>query len=471
MRQLLETEQKALEINLNPKIYGTFAEIGAGQEVARHFFQVGAAAGTIAKTMSAYDKIYSDQIYGTEPSGRYVCETRLYKMLDHEATLMMDRLRDERPDTTFFVFADTVAAVNYSRTIKGDGWLGLRFQTRPDGEFNDLTLHVRMFDNDNQLQQQAIGILGVNMIYAAYHYADRPHVLVQSLHDSLKGRVAIDMIHLDGPDFQVDDRLLSLWLVEYGLSEVAMFGKDGRGVHASEFLYRRSVMIVRGSFRPATLVNQDMLRSSYHQFRHAPDVDPAKTQLLTELTLENLGTDGDLDERDFLDRAVLLNAIGQTVVISSYTNHRSLVDYLAEFKVPHIGIVFGVRELLDLITEKYYQNQDGRLLAAFGELFTRNVKIYVYPALQEGSAELMTAANIPIPEGVKFLYRHLLDSGQIEDVTGYQPEHLHIFSREVLAGLRTGAAGWEGMVPDKVADLIKEKCLFGYPSERLEFEY
>ncbi len=279
------------------------------------------------------------------------------------------------------------------------------------------------------------------------------------------------MIHLDGPDFQVDDRLLSLWLVKYGLSEVAMFGKDGRGVHASEFLYRRSVMIVRGSFRPATLVNQDMLRSSYHQFRHAPDVDPTKTQLLTELTMENLGTDGDLDERDFLDRAVLLNAIGQTVVISSYTNHRSLVDYLAEFKVPHIGIVFGVRELLDLITEKYYQNQDGRLLAAFGELFTRNVKIYVYPALQEGSADVMTAENIPIPEGVKFLYRHLLDSGQIEDVTGYHPEHLHIFSREVLTTLRTGASGWEEMVPDKVADLIKEKCLFGYPSERLEFEY
>ncbi|MCI5082562.1 MAG: TonB-dependent receptor [Saprospiraceae bacterium] len=472
MRQQLETEQKALEINLDPNIYGTFAEIGAGQEVARHFFQVGAAAGTIAKTMSAYDKVYSDKIYGTESSGRYVCESRLYKMLDHEYELMQVRLQNERPECTFFVFADTIAAINYSRTIKGDGWLGLRYQLQPDGEPNDIVIHVRMLDRDNQLQQQAIGILGVNLIYACYRYNDNPEVMLQSLMDSLHGRVKIDMVRITGPDFEeLDNRLLSLYLVKHDLSDVAMFGPDGQNVHPSEFLYKKYVMMVRGSFRPATLVNLDMLRSSFNHFRNEKEVDARKSYLLTEITIKNLGSEGELDEKDFLDRAELLNELGQTVVISNCDEYSKMSRYLSDFKVQKLGFVIGVRELLELISEKFYQNMDGQLLSAFGELFTRNVKLYVYPALQEGSEELINAENVPVPEGVKFLYRHLLDSGQIVDIDGYNPDILHIFSKEVLKMLRSGESGWEAMVPTKVAALIKQKCLFGYPSERMEFEY
>ncbi|MCB0635964.1 MAG: TonB-dependent receptor [Lewinella sp.] len=471
-RPLLETEKKALEINIETAIYGTFAEIGAGQEVARHFFQVGAAAGTIAKTMSAYDKVYSDQIYGPEPSGRYVCESRLYKMLDHEYDLMRLRLGNERPDTNFFVFADTVAAVNYQRTIKGDGWLGIRFQLTPDHEPNDLVLHVRMLDNDNQLQQQAIGVLGVNLIHACYRLHDRPEEMMKSLIDSLQGRVMIDMVRLTGPDFvEVDNRLLSLWLVRHGLTEVAMFGPDGRSLHASEFLYRKNVLVVRGSFRPPTLVNMDMVKSSNQQFRNEPKVDSSRTYLLTEITLDNLCSTGDLDEQDFLDRAELLCAMGQTVIVSNCEEHQKLIHYLADYRVQQLGIVLGVRPLLDLVTAKYYENMDGRLLAAFGELFTRNVKIYVYPAMQEGSAELMTSQNVPVPEGLKFLYRHLLDNEQIVDVEGYNADLLHIFSKQVLTMIRNGEKGWELMVPTKVSSLIKERCLFGYPSETLEFEY
>ncbi|GJM31136.1 MAG: hypothetical protein DHS20C18_01370 [Saprospiraceae bacterium] len=472
MRQLLETEQKALEINLNDAIYGTFAEIGAGQEVARYFFQVGGAAGTIAKTMSAYDKIYSDNIYGPEPSGRYVCEARLYKMLDHEYELMHSRLQNERLDTNFFVFADTVSAINFQRTIKGDGWLGIRFQLDPDGEPNDIVLHVRMLDNDNQLQQQAIGILGVNLIYACFQFNNNPEILVQSLVDNLRGRVKIDMIRITGPEFEhIDNRLLSLWLVKHGLTEVAMFGPDGRNLHASEFLYKRDVLVVRGSYRPVTLVNQDMIKTSYQQFRSESKVNPKKTILLTEITMDNLCTDGELDERDFLDRAELLNTLGQTVVISDCEQHQKLISYLADYRVQQLGLVVGVRPLLDMINAKYYENMDDRLLAAFGELFTRNVKLYVYPAMQEGSAELMTAHNLPIPEGVKFLYRHLLDNRQIVDVEGYDVDLLHIFSKQVLTMLRNGDSEWEKMVPTKVAKLIKEKYLFGYPCEILEFEY
>ncbi len=472
MRQLLETEQKALEINLDDGIYGTFAEIGAGQEVARYFFQVGAAAGTIAKTMSAYDKVYSDHIYGPEPSGRYVCESRLYKMLDHEYELMHSRLQNERLDTNFFVFADTVSAINYQRTIKGNGWLGIRFQLDPDGEPNDIVLHVRMLDNDNQLQQQAIGILGVNLIYACFHYNDDLETLVQSLVDSLRGRVKIDMIRITGPEFEhIDNRLLSLWLVKHGLTEVALFGPDGRNLHASEFLYKRDVLVVRGSYRPVTLVNQDMIKTSFQQFRNEQEVNAKKTFLLIEITMDNLRMEGELDERDFLDRAELLNALGHTVVISDCEQHQKLISYLSDYRVQQLGLVIGVRPLLDLINEKYFENMDGRLLAAFGELFTRNVKLYVYPAMQEGSAELMNAQNLPIPEGVKFLYRHLLDNRQIVDVEDFNEDQLHIFSKQVLTMLRNGESGWDGMVPPKVAKLIKEKFLFGYPCERLEFEY
>jgi hypothetical protein len=472
MRQLLETEQKALEINLDDSIYGTFAEIGAGQEVARYFFQVGAAAGTIAKTMSAYDKVYSDQIYGREASGRYVCESRVYKMLDHEYNLMDTRLQNQRPNANFFVFADTISAINFQRTIQGNGWLGIRFQLKPDAEPNDLVLHVQMLDNDNQVQQQAIGVLGVNLIYAVYRYHDQPEVMIQSLLDSLHGRVKIDMIRLTGPDFEhIDNRLLSLYLVKNDLTDVTMFDPDGQTIHASEFLYRQNVMVVRGSFRPPTLVNLDMIRSGFQQFLNEDGVDPEKSHLLTEITLDNLKAEGEIDEKDFLDRADLLRELGQYVIISNCEQHQKLIRYLAKYKVQKLGLVLGVQFLLELINDKYYQNMDGRLLAAFGELFTRNVKIYTYPALQEGSEELMTAENMPLPEGVSFLLQHLLNSGQIVEITGFNPDILHIFSKQVLQMLKEGEKGWEDMVPKKVAVMIKDNFLFGYPCERMEFDY
>lgn len=471
-RQALETEQKALEINLDDSIYGTFAEIGAGQEVARYFFQVGAAAGTIAKTISAYDKVYSDKIYGPEASGRYVCESRLYKMLDHECELMDSRLQNERPDTNFFVFADTVSAINYTKTIKGNGWLGIRFQLGPDEEYNEIVLHAKMLDNDNRLQQQAIGVLGVNLIYGCYYYHEDPEVLLESLIDNLRGRINIDMIRIKGPAFEgLDNRVLCLMLVKHKLTDVAIFGPDGQSVHASEFLYKKNVLVVRGSYRPPTLVNLDMIKSSFEQFRNEPEVDAKKTFMLTEITLDNLKASGELDEKDFLDRATLLCALGQTVVISDCEEHQKLIKYLSDYKVQKVGLVIGVRQMLNIINNKFYNNQDGRLLAAFGELFTRNVKMYVYPAMQEGSEELMTSKNLPVPEGLKFLYQHLLDSHQIEDIQKFKRDNLHIFSQSVLKMLQNDEEGWDTMVPEKVANLIREECLFGFPFKQMEFEY
>lgn len=472
MRTVIEPEQKALEINLNDKIYGTFAEIGAGQEVARHFFQAGAAAGTIAKTMSAYDKIYSDEIYGVEPSGRYVCESRLYKMLDHEYGLLVERLENERKGTTFFVFSDTIAALNYHRTIKGDGWLGLRFQLHPNHEPNDIVLHAKMLDNDTLLQQQAIGILGVNLIYACYKYNHDAEMMIESLMDNLRGRIKVDMLRITGPEFpNLDNRWISLMLIKHKLSDVAMFGPDGRNIHASEFLYKKNVLVVRGSFRPLTLVNQDMIRSSWEQFNKEEEVDPEKSFMLTEITLNNLCSDGVLDERDFLDRAEILCAMGYTVAISNCEEHQKLVDYLADYKVNKIGMVKGAKEILKLINNKFKENKDGRLLAAFGEMFRSNVIMYVYPILQEGEADVMCCNNLPIADGVKFLFQHLLDNNQIIDLKNYDKDQMHIFSKRVLKMINADEGDWEKMVPEKVAKAIKEKYLFGFPSEKLEFEY
>jgi hypothetical protein len=472
-RQFLEPEQKALEINLDNQIYGSFAEIGAGQEVARFFFKVGAAAGTIAKTISAYDKIVSDHVYGSEASGRYVCESRVYKMLDHEFELMVDRLTDERPNTCFFSFADTVETLNYHKTNKGSGWLGLRFQLQPQAEPNDLVLHVELLDTNTSLQQQAIGILGVNMIYACYRYHHDYKMLMSSLMDNIRDRIRIDMIRLTGPQFkEVDNRLLTLELVRQNMTDVAMFDKRGVPVHPSEFLYKKNVLVVRGSYRPATLVNMDMLHTATQQFKNEPDVQSNKTNVLTEITLDNLKSEnGCVEDEDFLNRADLLGHLGQMVMISNCEQYTGLIKYLLAYRVARLGLVIGARPLLNLINAKYYQDKDGSLLTSFGELFTRSVRMYVYPAQKEGSGELMTAQNLPVPPGITHLYQHLLASKQIVDIEGFDPKILHIYSPEVLRMIRQDEQGWEQLVPPRVAKFVREKSLFGLPCQKLEFDY
>ena len=461
---MIKTEQKALDINLNDPIYGTFAEIGAGQEVARNFFQAGAAAGTIAKTMSAYDKTYSDAIYGVEPSNRYVSENRLYKMLDHEWSLMEERLSESRPDATFFVFADTVQAINYTRTIKGNGWLGLRFRLTPGGPVNDMVLHVKMLDTNNRLQQEAIGVLGVNMIYAIFYYNDDPEKMVRSLVDNIKDRVSIDLLRINGEDFNFfDKRLISLYLVKHKLTSVTMFDVHNNSIHASEFLYRESLMVIRGNFRPPTIVTQDVIDSSYQQFKSETNLPDEKLNLMMEMTMEYLkGENAEIDEKDFLDRADMLGILGHNVLLSDCDNHQMLINYLSDYKIANLGLVIGARELQKIITDKYNNNQDGRLLVAFGELFSQNIKIYAYPAQNEMSKEIMTAQNMEVPEGIKFLYQYLLDSKQIVPVYAFNKDILHIYPFNVLQDIQENKAGWESNVPDVLVEMIKEKGLFGY---------
>lgn len=462
--QMIKTEQKALDINLNDPIYGTFAEIGAGQEVARNFFQAGAAAGTIAKTMSAYDKTYSDAIYGLEPSGRYVSESRLYKMLDHEWELMEERLKSSRPDATFFVFADTVQAINYTRTIKGNGWMGLRFRTTPDGPVNDMVLHVKMLDTNNRLQQEAIGILGVNMIYASFYYNDDPEKMVMSLVDNIKDRVSIDLLRINGEDFNYfDHRLVSLYLVKHKLTSVAMFDTHTRSIHGSEFLYRESLMVIRGNFRPPTIVTLDVIENSFQQFKEETQLPDDKLNLMMEMTMDYLKVDGgEIIEKDFLERADMISALGYKVLLSDCANHEMLINYLSDYKISNLGLVIGVRELQAIITDKFTQNQDGRLLVAFGELFSQNIRIYAYPSLDSETHQIMEASNMVVPDGIKFLYQYLLDSRHIVPVSHYNKSILAIYPQDVLKDIHSNSSCWETKVPESLAKLIKDKNLFGY---------
>ncbi len=468
--QILKTEQKALEINLNDNIYGTFAEIGAGQEVARHFFQVGAAAGTIAKTMSAYDKQYSDAIYG--PDKRYVCEARIYKMLDHEFDLIEERLNESRPGANFFVFADSVSAINYQRTIKGNGWMGLRFVHKKGAAFSDIIIHVKMLDKNNRQQQEAIGILGVNLIYACFYYRHNYEQFVKSLLDGLKSRISIDMVRTKGQAFDhFDNRLISLSLVKNNITEVAIFDNQGVPLHASEFLYRKELMVIRGHFRPTTKVTKEAITNSFEQFKEESD-DADRCIAAAEMTMENLNRFGPISDEAYLDRVRLLNALGMTVIISSCSNHQKLINYFADYKIQRLGILMGVHELKDIIIDKYQSNQDGRLLSAFGELFSKNITVYAYPALEKEGDKMIFVENLPVPEGIKFLYQHLIKNDQIVQVKKYNKDHMHIIPTKVYELISEGSDdSWESCIPPELVQIIKDNGSFGYGDKSSDFEY
>src|SRR5258708_30291112 len=355
----LTTQEKALQINLSKDIYGSFAEVGAGQETAANFFKVGGASGTIAKTMSAYDMKFSDAIYGR--CERYVSEDRLMRMLDHEYQLLPERLPHRIETSRFFAFADTVETLNFERTNQGNGWIGIRFQTKHKGDYNDCVIHVKLHDNDPLQQQVALGILGVNLLYGCM-FIDDPEEFMLSLLDGLTNRrVEIDMFRLDCPKLKhVYNLLMALKLVKNGLTKAAMFGPDGHVMQPSEYLYKKNVLVLRGRFRPVTHVNVDMLLTSRRHFKNEPDVDKSKIVMLTELTLTDLGADGKIDEKDFLYRADIICSLGQTVLISNYFEHYRLVDYLSKTaKGNKIGIIMGIYTLQKVFEEKTYENLRG----------------------------------------------------------------------------------------------------------------
>jgi hypothetical protein len=467
-RPQLSANQKALKINLDPLRYGAFAEIGAGQEVARWFFKVGGAAGTISKSMSAYDMAVSDAIYGR--CKRYVSRERLQNMLDYEHRLNLERLRSSRGGSTaFFAFADTVAARNYHGTNECHGWMGVKFQTHPRDEDSQVIIHVRMLDHENSLQQEALGIVGVNLLYAAFFLHHKPQLMLESLLDNLTmERLEIDMVEFSGIEFRhVDNRVMSLKLVQLGLSGAAIFGPTGEVLQPSELLRKCAILVERGSFRPVTKVNMDMVRCAYDRFAGEPEVREKQVVQLMEITMRNLLSAGEIDLSDFLARADALGAVGKTVLISDYFEYYRLAAYLTRYTSEPIAVTMGAASLQELFTEQYYAGLEGGILEAFGKLFTKDLRIYVYPLRDEATALLKTVENIEMPADLRSLYRHLVERGRIKQLDNFDESLLHIFSRDVLRRIKDDAA-WECMVPPEIAEVIKRRRFFGYREAEMQ---
>lgn len=471
IQQIPSIKDKALRINLNEHIYGTFAEIGAGQETVRHFFRSGGSSGTIAKAMSAYDKDFSDAIYGIEEDGRYVTESRLKKMLTHEVELIERRLdRSKHPNKMFFSYANTVATIDFAKQFKGHGWVGIKYQIEPDEDYNEIIIHIRFKETDARLQQETLGILGVNLIYGAFYKYNDPKKLLRYLYDHLdKDQLEIDTINFSGPRFaNVDNRLMSLQLVKNGMTDAVMFSPEGKNILPAAVLYKKNILALRGSFRPVTTVNMDMYEKSLKMFLEENKVEKENTFVVFEITLSNLRSEGEIDERDFMDRAELLCSLGQTVMISNFQEYYKVVEYFSAYSKARMGLVMGVNNLVDIFDEKYYRHLSGGILEAFGKLFYRDLKVYLYPMLDEFK-EVIDSENLKVHPRMKELYKFFKFNGKVIDVVDYEKKNLEIFSREVLKMISNGKPGWETMLPDGTAQLIKEHQLFGYdPNKVLE---
>ena len=463
----LTTEEKALSINLKPNIYGSFAEIGAGQEVAANFFKAGGSSGTIAYTHSAYDMKVSDAMYGK--CSRYVCEDRLKQMLDKEYSNLQETLPNKNKEARFFAFADTVESLNYHKTNQGQGWVGMKFQLNLQAEANEVILHVKMHDNSHHGQREALGILGVNLIHAAYNDNGSIDDFLEALSYRLpRDRMEIDMMNISGPEFEnVDNRIIALNLVKNGLTDATMFNQAGHVLQASTVLYKKNVLLMRGRFRPATKVHFDMISKGLEMYKKEKDVEEDKIQVLFELTLKDLTADGKISAKDFIDRAELLCSMGYTVMISNYLKHYKMMEYLSDLTQGYkIGVILGVYNLQTIFDEKYYGTLKGGLLEAFGRGFGRNIKMYVYPALNNETDKIYNVENFEIPEHLRGLLDYMIKTGKLESINDFNESLLHIVSDDVLAKIKDGEPSWENDVPEEVMKAIKFFELFSYSAEK-----
>ena len=459
---ILSTKDKALRINLNQNIYGTFSEIGAGQEVARHFFRAGGASGTIAKTMSAYDKGFSDAIYGVENDLRYVTQSRLTKMLNHEISLLESRVdRAVHTEKMFFSFANTVATIDFAKKYKGHGWMGIKFQTESSSEYSEIKLHVRFHLPEAKAQQEILGLMGVNLIYGAYYKHNKPRSLIKYLYDHIDPTtIEIDTINFSGPLFKdVDNRLLSLELIKNGMTQAVMFGPDGKNILPAAELYKKNILTIRGSFRPVTKVNEDMYEKSLKIIKKDKGFTDKNTISIFEITLSNLTSQGKLDEQDFLDRAKLLCSMGKTVMITNFQEYYKLSEYFSKYTDKKVFLTMGVDNLIKVFDENYYTDLEGGILEAFSKLFTKNITILLYPMLQKN--KIIDSSNLVVSRSMKNLYKYFVKNLRILDISDYNRTYLSIFSWDVLKKIQSNQKGWESSLPDNVSDLIKEKKLFG----------
>lgn len=466
----LTTEEKALKINLTSDIYGCFAEIGAGQEVAANFFKAGGSSGTIAYTQSAYDMKVSDSMYGE--ATRYVCEERLVTMLNSEYNNMQLRLPGKFKESRFFAFCNTVESLNYHKTNQGQGWVGIRFQMEVGAEPNDIILHIKMHDNSHKAQQEALGILGVNLVHASFFLNDDLDSFLKGMVQRLpRERMEIDMLRVSGPAFEnTDNRIISLNLVKLGITDATMFDLTGNVLQPASALYKQNILLMRGRFRPVTKVHIDMIESGKRQFLLDEQVDEKNLQVVFELTLKDLTADGKILDKDFVDRAELLGSLGYTVMISNYLKHYKMVDYLASIaRGRKMGVIVGIYNLHTIFDERYYDNLPGGLLEAFGRGFGHNVKLLVYPANNVDNGDLYDLENFKIAPHLRGLLQYMVDNNKMEAIKDFDPRSLYILSDDVLSKIKASVSSWEDDVPTEVVKAIKFYELFGYKTtEKIE---
>ncbi|HET8752895.1 MAG TPA: TonB-dependent receptor, partial [Salinimicrobium sp.] len=394
-----------------------------------------------------------------------VTEARLRAMLSYETHLIEKRInREKHPNKVFFSYANTVATIDFAKKYKGHGWVGIRFQTKPNEEYNEILIHLQFHENSAALQQITLGTLGVNLIYGAFYHNERPRDLLKYLYDHLnKHQIEIDTINFTGPAFkEVDNRLMSLLLVKNGMTDAVMFSPNGLNVLPAEELYKKNILTLRGSFRPVTKVNMSMYEKSLALFLNEKKVDAEKTKVIFEITLSNLKSEGEIDEKDFLDRADLLCSLGQTVMISNFQEYYKVVEYFSQHTSERMGLTLGVDTFVDIFDERYYRHLSGGILEAFGKLFFKDLKVYLYPMKDPESGEIITSENLKVHPRVKELYKFFKDNGRVVDITDYDPKILDIYSRQVYRKISEGEQGWEEMIPAPTAKMIKEKHLFGY---------
>lgn len=460
----LDTRQKALQVNLDPTWYGTFAEIGAGQEVVRWFFRVGAAAGTVAKSMSAYDMTVSDAVYGV--SKRYVSRERLEAMLEHESSLLVERLNSVRGERTcFFAFADTVATRSFKGGNECHGWMGITFQHTPRAKPSRIILHVRMLDGDAALQQEALGIVGVNLVYGAAYLHKDPEALLQSLLDALSvGRIEIDMIEFSGEVFSaVENRLMSLRLVQLGLSPAAMFSAEGKVLQPSEVFYKKAILVEPGSFHPVTKTHTDILSCAERSFSTQPNVRPGSVISVAEITMRSLAEKGrPVDPQDFLDRAEMLAACGLPVLVSDFSEYYRLAAYLTKMTQEPIGIALGIKRLRALFNEQAFGDLPGGILEAFGRLFKGQLKLFVYPSRDAVTGEVTTLGSMQLEGALGKLFAYLYERGSFVELKDYSPECLAIYAHRVLDSIVSKQPDWREKVPSQTIDLIEGHRLFAH---------
>ncbi len=307
----------------------------------------------------------------------------------------------------------------------------------------------------------------MNLIFGAFHYYDNPRNLIESLYDDVaKDNLEIDMIDFNGPGFEyVDNRLMSLQLVKHGMTDAVIFNSEGNNMLPADILYKKNIFAVRGSFRPVTKVNIDMLKNGMDMFLKDAICTQEDTEILIEITISNLRADGDIDERDFLDRVDVLGRLGYTVIISNYSEYYRLIDYFASYTNGNIGVAMGVNNLLMVFDEKYYKNLSGGILEAFGKFFRNGMRVYLYPYKDPETHELLDSSTLKVEENLKELYKYFKHNDRIVDIKNYNPEFLEIYSRDILKKISCNIKGWENQVPDGVAEMIKERGMFGYKEE------